>query len=55
MKPQCPEHGDTMKQRVQEIKTGYQQVLRKKMIIWSCQTDGCNKWCEQVLGAFIWP
>jgi hypothetical protein len=37
IKPQCPEHGDTMKKGTKEIRTGW--ILRKIMIVWECSIE----------------
>lgn len=53
--PRCPDHPDAKVELIQkEIRTGYDQTIRKVMIIGKCTFEGCTRWCEVSLALVIW-
>lgn len=47
LEARCPDHPTTiMVLKDHAVRTGYFGVIRKIMIIGTCQIDGCKKWFE---------
>jgi hypothetical protein len=43
----CPDHPNTiMILKEHALRTGYYDIIRKIMIIGTCQIEGCKKWFE---------